>query len=258
MYLYLYDSILVDPKYKKNLDLIENRLTDLGINGKFVRLTILENASQIVKENLKNEDISTIVAIGRDKLLFQAGRAMASSNKVLGFIPIEASRYSEILGIPPNEFACDVLSARLIKKIDLGKINNQVFFSSIEIKKGDVKINCNNLYQIIPQVLAKIKVVNFDFLTFSQEIKEAKISIPNDGWLEILLGEETKKWFSFFRKDQEKNSIFYGKKIEIFSKKEEEEIEITIDQEKIIKTPVEIEVLPKALKVIVGKNRLFD
>ncbi|MCD6471058.1 hypothetical protein J7K86_00825 [bacterium] len=256
MYLYLYDSILVEPKYKKILDLIENRLTDLGINGKIVRLTILENASQIVKENLKNEDINTIVAIGRDKLLFETATAMANSDKVLGFIPIEPSEQSEILGIPPNEFACDVLSARLIKKIDLGKINNLFFFSSVEINDGNVKINCDNSYQIIPQIPVKIKIINLDFLKFSQEIKNANVGLPNDSYLEILLGK-TKKLFPFFRKIKEKNSIFYAKKIEIFSQ-EKEETEIIVDQERIIKTPAEAKVFPQALKIIVGKNRLFD
>jgi len=49
-------------------------------------------------------------------------------------------------------------------------------------------------------------------------------------------------------------SIFRGKNIKIVTKKP---IDLSVDGELIAKTPVEIEVAPGKLKVIVGKDRTF-
>jgi len=55
---------------------------------------------------------------------------------------------AKLLGLPTNEFSCDVLSARLIENIDLGKINNEVFFSFIDIPAQEAIFACDHQYLI--------------------------------------------------------------------------------------------------------------
>jgi diacylglycerol kinase family enzyme len=259
MYLYLYDSFLVEPKYRKLINQIETKLTDLGIGGKAVRLTILKNASEVIKDNLKY-DIKTVVAIGSDHLFIESAIALAKTEVILGFIPVGQSSLAEILGIPPEDFACDIISARRIEKIDLGKINNQYFLTSVQIYNSNIYLQCDESYKISPLSVKTTKIVNLDFLNFS--LSKSKVNFqkessnPKDGLLEILLVKKPKIKLPFFKKVEENDSLFYVRKVNIEANKEKE-ISIIVDNEKILKTPVSIEIVPKCLKIIVGRDRLI-
>lgn len=253
MYLYLYDSFLGSAKYQKIIDKIENRLTDLGINGKVAKLTIVKNATEIIKEALKR-DIQTIVAVGRDTLLCEAVATVVNQPVVLGFIPIGPSVFSEILGIPPEEIACEILAGRRIEVLDVGKINQQYFFSSVSVQSGEVDIRCDENYKINLISVKNLKVTNLD-LTINPK-GEQKVSNPSDGLLEAIFSAKSGSFLSFLKKKEYQDSIFYVKKIEVNSTKEKE-TSITVDQERILKTPAAIEVIPSAIKMIVGKERLI-
>lgn len=259
MYLYLYDSFLIDPKYRKLIDKIETRLTDLGINGKMIRLTILKNANEVIRDNLKRE-VQTVVTIGSDSLFIESAVALAGTKVVLGFIPIGDSKLTEILGIPPAEYACDIISGRRIEEIDIGKINEQYFLTSVQIDNQNIRLKCDESYQILPMSVRAIKVINLDWLNFTlpnTTINFRKmVSNPKDNLLEILLAKKPKITLPFFKKTEQKDSLFYAKKIGIESTKETE-LPIIIDKEKIIKTPASIEIVPNCLKIIVGRDRLI-
>ncbi|MGC9048640.1 MAG: diacylglycerol/lipid kinase family protein [Patescibacteria group bacterium] len=259
MYFYLYDSFLIEPKYRNLINQIETRLTDLGISGKAVRLTILKNATEVIKDNLKR-GIQTVVAIGSDRLFTESAIALAGTEAVLGFIPIGPSELAEILGIPLADYACDVISGRRIEKIDLGKINNQYFLSSIQIDDSNINLRCDGSYQISPVSIKTVKIINLDWLNFSSPTSrinlQKKSSNPKDGLLEILSVKKPKITLPFFKKAERKDSLFYVKKVDIEANKEKE-IFITVDNEKVFKTPAEVEVVPNCLKVIVGRDRLI-
>ena len=68
MYYYIYDSYLAEKKYESTIARIENRLTDLGINGKINRLSFLKNIHQIIGEEVKR-GVKTVVVVGSDETL---------------------------------------------------------------------------------------------------------------------------------------------------------------------------------------------
>ncbi len=261
MYLYLYDSFLVNPKYRKIIDRIENRIMALSIDGKVTRLTIIKNAREIVVEQLKR-GIETVVVVGGDELLFEAASALVENRGVLGFIPIESnSQMAQILGLPIGEAACDVVSARRIQQMDLGKINNQYFLSSVVLGSNNVKIKCESSYAVDPLKSKLIKVSNLDWINFSltthKKIIKKEISNPADGLLELIFEQSGGFSLPFFKKKAyKKDSLFYVKNIEI-TKAGEEEITLTVDQTKIMKTPATIEVAPRVIKIIVGRERMI-
>src|SRR3989339_1961009 len=140
MYLYIYDSFLNDKKYSDLLISIEKRLTDLGIKGKIARLSILKNMKEMIMDGVK-EGVQTVVAIGNAQTFAKVINVVADLDVALGLIPVDNNNpIAKVLGIPPKVMACDVLASRIIKKIDLGKINNYYFLNTAQIENGDVTI----------------------------------------------------------------------------------------------------------------------
>ncbi|MDD3102014.1 MAG: hypothetical protein PHE59_02625 [Patescibacteria group bacterium] len=260
MYFYIYDSFLSEKRYEKQVNEIEIRLANLGITGKKIRFSILKSISDIIKESLRDKN-PTVVIVGSDETFIQAAIPMANQNAVLGFIPTQSnSTMAHILGLPTNEFACDVISSRRIEDVSLGMINGQYFLSSLEFNPVQTRLICDEQYQINPTGINLTKVVNLDLLQFKKMSQDPDfkktVSDPKDNYLEVLLGNAGKD-FLFIKGKDKKDSLFFVKKLRVESKKEGDEVFIKVDQNKIVKTPAIIEVAPKVLKLIVGKDRLI-
>jgi len=257
MYYYIYDSFLSNKKYESVLRRIETRLMDLGINGKTEKLTLLKNMGEIVEDAAKKGS-TTIIAVGNDKTVSKIIGYLPNYNVILGIIPIGSqNRIAQILDIPPEEKACDVLSARIIEKVDLGKVNNSYFLSYLEIpSKKELTLECDQ-YTIVPlSEDTTVNICNFGNILDQNKLKE-KIYNPRDGIFEAVISKKTDSWspFKIFKKSFSESSVFPIKKIKIKCSKEC--IPIIADGQATIKTPVTVEVMPKKLKIIVGKNRMF-
>jgi diacylglycerol kinase family enzyme len=247
MYLYIYDSFLSEPKYEKVLSTIERTVTDLDIKGKIARLTILKNIKELVTDAVKG-GVTTVVAIGDDQTFSKMINIVADLKVTLGLIPVMSdSKIARALGIPPKELACDVLAARIIRKIDLGKINNYFFINSLEINNSKITIDCDG-YSLAPTTEQnKVRICNVcqhDMNTRSN---------PTDGVLEAVI---TPVKSSLFSRKQLQSTILPFTKIQINSP--EEGVSIVTDQQVVLKTPAEIEIVPKKLSVIVGSKREFE
>jgi diacylglycerol kinase family enzyme len=253
MYLYLYDSFLNDKKYNRLLAKIETRLTDLGIGGKIFRLSPLRNIDELLTDEVKN-GVKTIIIVGNDKTFGQIIDSAAKLDVPLGLIPIGSeNKIAQLLGIPREEEACNTVAARIVKRIDLGMANNTYFLSSLVISGEKLTIECESKYKVTPKIKNQVSICNLKPL-FALDIGP-KYFNPQDGFLEILIQPITTGFFQFFRKANNlKNSIIPFKKISIHSK---DSIPVTTDGKKILKTPVRIEIVPKKLKIIVGKKRMF-
>ena len=57
MYLYIYDSCLKEKKYQNLLSKIENKIIDLDIKGKILRLNMLKNIYGTLGETEKFREI---------------------------------------------------------------------------------------------------------------------------------------------------------------------------------------------------------
>jgi len=246
MYLYIYDSFLNDKKYANLLVNIEKRLTDLGIKGKIARLSILKNMKEMIVDGVK-EGVETVVAIGNAQTFAKVINVMADLDVTLGLIPVDTNNeIAKILGIPPKVLACDVLASRIIKKIDLGKINNYYFINTAQIENGDVTIEYND-FKISP-ITTKSKITLYNFTNpFTN-------SSPVDGVLEAVI---TPIQSNVFGKKKIEQTILPFTKIKINSKAEEQ-VAILTDEQIIMKTPAKITVVPQKLKIIVGSDRRFE
>lgn len=253
MYLYLYDNFLNNKSYSNQLARIETRLNDLGIGGKIFRLSPLRNLSELISDEIKN-GTHTIVAVGDDKTVAEVINAIARRDVCFGIIPIAGeNKIAQALGILNANDACNILASRIIEKLDLGKANDTYFISNLQISSGRISIECENQFHVFPQIKDQISICNLK--PALSDGNSSQYFDPQDGNLELFIQPIVASTFSFFRKTKElKNSIIPFKKIEIKSK---DSITVTTDGQRILKPPVQIEIVPKKLKVIVGKNRIF-
>jgi diacylglycerol kinase family enzyme len=246
MYLYIYDSFLNDKKYADLLIKIEKRLTDLGIKGKIARLSILKNMKELIMDGVK-EGVETVVAIGDAQTFAKVINVVADLDVALGLIPIDNNNeIAKMLGIPPKVLACDVLASRIIKKIDLGKINNYYFVNTAQIENGDVTIEYKD-FKISP-ITEKSKITLYNFASGFAN------SSPVDGVLEAVI---TPIKSGVFGKKKIEDTVLPFTKIKIGSQAEEQ-VAILTDEQIIMKTPAEIVVVPQKLKIIVGSDRHFE
>lgn len=248
MYLYIYDSFLSQPKYSNFLTVVERRVTDLGIGGKIARLTILKNIKELITDAVKS-GVTTIVAVGDDQTFAKIINTIAPLNVVLGLVPADgSSKIARVLGIPPKESACDVVAARIVKKLDLGKINNYYFLNAAEITNAKVQITCDG-YSLAPLTeLNTVRICNVGSYGGPMH------SNPMDGRLEAIITPIQGGWLS---KKELQATILPFTKIRIQSLGEET-ASILTDEQMILKTPADVEIAPGQLRVIVGSNRMFE
>ncbi|MDD5040278.1 MAG: diacylglycerol kinase family protein [Patescibacteria group bacterium] len=258
MYCYVYDSFLTEKKYALGLFKIEARLTDLGIHGRTERLTILKSIREAVHDAVQ-KGADTIIAVGNDDTVGKIISILPDHGITFGIIPIGPNNsIAAMLGIPEGEAACDTLSARIIEKIDLGRANNSYFISSLSIpSQHEVVIDCG-AYNISPlDRNNSITIQNFGIMRHGQSAYPQNVSNPKDGILEAVI-ESAPASRGFFKKIQRTysgTSVFPIRKLKI--KCTNESLSVIADGRTTVKTPVTVEVIPKRLKVIVGKGRMF-
>jgi diacylglycerol kinase family enzyme len=232
---------LSNKKYLRSLARIEARLTDLGLNGKIIRLSPLKNLEAIIAEEIKRGS-KTIVIVGNDQTLIQSINIIANSAVTMGFIPVGAKNFiAQILGIPPEERACDILSARRVTKLDLGQINGYYFLTQVEAPMENLVVKCENKYTL--KSLAKnyyLRIINLHPFTAN----------PQDGFLEVIIEPPKRS----FLKNPPLASFLKTNQIELTSPLP---VNVLLEQQKIIKTPLNITIAPNKLKIIVGKEREF-
>jgi len=247
MYLYIYDTFLNNKKFNKLLIEIETRLNDLGIKGRFSRISLLKNIDETIKEAVRS-DIKTVVAVGDDTTLSKVINFSMNHDITVGFIPVvKNTKISSILGIPYGVKACDVLAQRIIRKIDIGKINNQYFLNNAEVEDENIVIKFNG-FNVTPingntVNFCNLGLINNDYCN------------PSDGMLEVIITPHKKSGF-FSQKGEVKKSIFPFTKIKVSSA--DSPVAIKVDNQNIIKTPAEIKIIPNKLKIITSSQRKFE
>jgi len=250
MYHYIYDAFLSDPKHQKTLSAIENRLTDLGIYGSVHRLALFKTMKGTVHDAVRR-GAKTIIVVGDDTSVAKAIDSIAEfPGVVFGIIPIgQRNTIADLLGLPKEVTACDVLSARLVEDLDLGKVNNHYFLTSFEVP-GAVQVECDGKFTVSPVKDGAIKICNL-----SQG--ERFSSNPRDGLLETMVKTATSGFFrSMFTPSYATGgvSVFPTQKA-VVRGISGDQMTATADGQPFEDAEFRVEIAPKRLRVIVGKNR---
>jgi hypothetical protein len=259
MHVYIYDSYLSEKKYESTLARIETRTTDLGLNGKIIRLGVMNSVYNAIGDEIR-KGAKTIIVVGNIRLLNQGVNAMANCFRLnqankdvpLGFIPVgkKGNEVADALGTGFAEEACDVIAARRIELIDLGLANQEYFLTSARISTEKTSVEIDTDYSIEIVEKGEISVVN---MPLNHNLPGEINPKVNDYLLELLI--RTNSGINFLSNGNKKidGSVFPFKKLKIFNP----ERGVVLDDSITIVTPVEIKVANEKINFIVGKNRLF-
>lgn len=253
MHVYIYDSFLNQRKYGSLLAKIETRITDLGLNGKVIRIGPIKNIRETVENEIRR-GAKTIIAVGDDGLISQVIESVADTNIPLGMIPVDTGKnaISEAFGIVSPEQACDILSARRIEKVDLGTLNNGSFFiSNLTIPNDGTIVQINQEYSIESAAAGETMVINMP--TDRKGLPENFPFNPQDGSLELIIKTQKTSKLSFQPKETIQ-SILPVSHITIINTKNHP---VLADGVHSIPTPVNVGINKNSLNIIVGKDRIF-
>jgi diacylglycerol kinase (ATP) len=208
----------------------------------------------------------TVVVLGDDKTVGRAINAIANLNITLGVIPVGQGQHmiAHYLGIPYGVEACDVLSKRIKENIDAAHVNGNYFTFYLKTLSSAVKIvDTSRAYTITPlSPHAEVFVCNFKPKELQIEAVPASFFVPHDGRMEVVVSALSKdsfisKLFSKSAKQVGDYTILPFEKIRLEPITADGDVKLMLDGEKIIKAPVEIEVMPRKIMIIVGKERRF-
>lgn len=245
MHVYIYDDYLNKSKYNRAINKLEIRLTDLGLNGKIIRLGGIKNIKGTIQHEIKL-GAKTIVAVGNNQTVNKIIGAIIDGEiyndfqkkPLLGIIPIgDDNSIAASFGIKNVDEACNILLARRIEKIDLGLVGQYYFLNHASIQSLGTQIDIDD-YTLEISEKGEVRVINL-----LSDPREKIKSNPHDGKLDVLI--KTRK------KDE---SIITVRKLKISNGQEK----LIVDDVVEVNTPVEIGIMKDKVSVIVGKNRLFE
>lgn len=295
MYYYIVDpQKITQREFERVQNHLYSSLSEYKISGEVVRVTGLRTINQLV-ENAFHNGAKTIVAVGSDDTLHDVINAVKGRETTFGFIPIIDTEISEILGLHNINQAAKTIASRRIAELDMGSVNNppasngeigragNYFFSKLSFGLGpsinnnkwnifnlkliqslfhlpqfEVKFSADGLYQATVKVVGGM-IINGRGNTCGHN----HTTNPTDGVADVmLLPKLTKLQTLKYRKEilsgcYEKipqASIVHVNKLEISTP---QGLPLRVGNRVIAKTPAVIEIIPKTLKIIVGRDRKF-
>jgi len=259
MNIYVYDDFLTEARYKKVLNRIEIRITDLGLNGRIIRLGVMKNVEAAVHRELV-QGAKAIVAVGDDLTVNKVLNAVANFDQTqapgepvpIFIIPIKgrANSIARHLGIPDEEEAGEVLSARLIEKVNLGIANDRYFLSGLNTLCGQASLEIDENFSLEISSPSEIAIVNWPGQKNSAYLTRSE---KNDHKLELIITPKTRWSFASSEKNPQV-SVFTFQKLLI----RQADADFLTDYTYSLKTPIQISMADKSIPVIAGKNRLFN
>lgn len=184
MYLYIYDQFVQDKRFEREMAAIENRLTDLGIAGKVIRLALFRQAGENIRDEARR-GASTVVVVGNDQTIGSVLEAVADADLPLGIIPLgPGNSFAKMLGIPDGVAACDVLSARIIERVDTGLLNGKRFVTGVKVDHPEARLTCEGKYSVSTVAGGKIEIRNLTPMN-GETIED--VADPCDGLLEAKI-----------------------------------------------------------------------
>jgi len=269
MYYYIVDpQKLSQREFERVQNLLYSSLSEYRVSGEIMRVTGLRTINQLV-ENAFTHGAKTIVAVGSDETLHDVINAIKGREIVVGFIPLFNTELGELLGIKNIEQAAKTIGARRIAVLDLGNVNNTLFLSKLFFGlNNSVSVGGLFNYKIIQSLfnLPSFEVkfsVNNQYSATSKVIGGVVSNKLEGGVAQVkLLPELSKTKILQHRGDIltgafeniPSASIVQANKIEVSSPPG---LPLRVGNRVIAKTPATIEIVPQALKIIVGKERKF-
>ncbi len=281
MYFYILDGTKISQaQFEKAQISLQALLAEFKISGEMARVTSIRGIKELV-ETASERGVRTLVACGTDDtfnfmLAYLKGRDFA-----LGFVPLsnQDSPLSKILGLDSLQTAVKTVAARRIEKVDLAILEDNYFISQVEFGIAATRIKQMGLFSSlkalsIPEHHIKVRIDDsyiMDITCLGGTVTNSRatsssvnqIANPTDGLLDFMVLERlTKMDVLRYKGDISEGilehipgtSVIKCKKVEFL---EPRGFPLTIAGRTFAKIPSAIHIVPRRLKLIVGKNRTF-
>lgn len=248
---YVYDEVLAQPRYERLVADIENEAVHAGIEGRVLRVGMFRDAKESLKE-LEKHGVKNLIFVGTDHVLLSHLSLLPSLEMTIGFLPIETESYlARALRLPIGPKAVQAIAGRLIESLDLGKIGDRWFLTELVVTNTDAGVEVNGAYRLSPRERGGISVRNL-----SASPGETGCSAdPQDGMLEIIIQSKlTPKGIFPWKKSEISETRLYLKEGAIVSPLP---LDAFVDGVKMTNTRFAFSIVPKALRVITGREGIL-
>jgi hypothetical protein len=252
MYVYLYDEKIKQiRKFSKELNKVENQLTEFGLQGGKIYLNKFNNPLKTINDHLES-GARTFIIIGNDETINKAINYLSKINfqkndKItVGIIPIGKKNNSiaSAIGVKDSLSSCRLILNRRIKTLNLIQVNKSYFISQVFFKKftGTIKTNLN--YSIEIKEKSDIYIINF---TPNKEIYNKLKIKPNNKKITLYINNKK------IKRSNGQSCHFSSSYFSIENPRQK----ATIDSSIKIESPIEIKITDKQINLIIGKARNF-
>lgn len=249
MYLYIYDEYVQEKRHEREMAAVENRLTDLGITGKIIRLALFRHAGEQILDDARR-GVTTVVVVGNDHTISKVLDAVVEAGLPLGIIPIGSDNaFARMIGVPEGVQACDVLSARVIQQVDVGRLNGRRFVAGLKILSPEILLTCDDRYRVSLTHHGTIEIHNFT--TLDSDAPD-EVSNPQDQQLDAVIRVASPN--RFFGRHAGTRTRLPIQKARIEG---DELIRILCDGQEVRGEHFQIDLDSQRLKVITGRSRQF-
>ncbi|MDP1709523.1 MAG: diacylglycerol kinase family protein [Candidatus Komeilibacteria bacterium] len=270
MHAYFIDDWTGQKKYQKEVDGLDLLLTQKGVTGRKIKLNRLHDLDASVRDMAEN-GIRTFVAVGNDAT---ASRLLNSLLKLDWFTANNRHKATlAVLPIGKNQliaanFGCnnlieavEALRHHRTMTIDLGKLNKRHYFITAATFREKVSLGFLSYTISSLRREHRVSICNTNIFSGRQPMENNWSFNPQDGILEAVIaypGHPRSFWSKLFSHSELNNdyiieSVFPHKKIMVHSK--EKIVNVYADMAKQLSAPVEVEIEPAKIDVIISAKR---
>lgn len=248
---YLYDDFLSDKRLERDVSALENELARRGIEGRIARLAMFRSAKEMVMD-MARAGVKNIIVVGNDQTLQKLMWFLPDMDVILGYIPMgRPADVAARLGIPMGIAAVDVIAARLIDTVDVGRIGDHYFLGEVSLPATIAALEIEGRYRLRPVEGGAIAVRNLALHGEAGEIDEAK-----DGWLDAVVQSRVPvargRGGFWARKELTETRLRFrtGRLIS------EEPVDVFVDGHPVNGFSFDIEMTQRKLRLITGGRRI--
>lgn len=249
---YLYDGALEQGGWAKGIARIEGEISRLGINGPVLRdgFTDLDSKlREIVTQGIKN-----LIFVGGDTWFLRWIPWIATHPALsIGYLSLEDSVLAKAIGIPIGSVGVEVIAARVIRTLDLGLANERPFLTEAVALKTLAKLELEGSYAVCARSPSPLSIQNFALQPKTGQV----LSVPQDGHLEAVIqtSVERAKWYGMWKKMELEETRIAFRRAKV--RDDKELAQFTVDGQPLKAKEIQFDIMPKALSLIVGPERLF-
>lgn len=243
MYYYITEPARTSGE-QRALEQARELLTNLGISGEFVTTSAARSIEELAELGVAKR-YSTIVAIGSDRLINEVATLLAGTPYIFGALPLHNPAALQLAtGITSITEAAEALKYRRVRDSAIARIEpNKYFLTEVSLRTQ----------QPVP-----IKLT-IDKAHVQLEVTSLRISgggtILTDN--EFAVGSSLQQWFGRLTGKTVDRSRYVSRfHANRFVVEADQNYPVYLGSEVIARTPLAIEIIPEALKLITKRDRL--